>query len=281
MADNFGALCCTTPTTYTTPSFTKTYISSTTLHHTGVKMNNFGVIELASAKTTSAPGWAYVPDTRIAAAAAQQSQPTNRKRARNAPGGGLTLEALAARQETKTRKEVEALDRDWSRDNSITAPPKNSTKKHTPNVRKILQSQKTFANHLDDFLALQALAEQAPPPRKKAKDEEEKKEVMPTYTLFTQSYRPPPLAHAGDLDPLLISKVPPMPTDEEMKKLLNRPQLSYGEATGEAAGTYPTRVFCEVCGYWGRVRCMKCGARVCALECLETHREECVTRYGL
>ena len=26
-------------------------------------MNNFGVIEVATARTTNAPGWAYVPDT--------------------------------------------------------------------------------------------------------------------------------------------------------------------------------------------------------------------------
>lgn len=66
---------------------------------------------------------------------------------------------------------------------------------------------------------------------------------------------------------------------------MTAPPLSYLEAraqwTEEEEGRYPVRRFCEVCGYWGRVKCIKCGARVCALECLEAHREECLVRYGL
>jgi zinc finger HIT domain-containing protein 1 len=81
-------------------------------------MNNFGVIELANAKAKSAPGWAYVPDTGPAPGSAAL-QPANRKRARNAPGGGLSLGDLTARQEARVRKEVEALDRDAGRDNTI------------------------------------------------------------------------------------------------------------------------------------------------------------------
>ena len=90
-------------------------------------MNDFGVIELAGAKTTSAPGWAYVPDTRLAAQQQQQQQTTttNRKRARNAPGGGLTLSDLTARQENTMRKELEALDRDGGRDATIPLPGKS------------------------------------------------------------------------------------------------------------------------------------------------------------
>jgi hypothetical protein len=83
-------------------------------------MNNFGVIELASAKTTSAPGWAYVPDTTIGSSAALQ--PANRKRARNQPN--LTASDLTARQEAKIRKELEILDKDGGRDASIPIPPK-------------------------------------------------------------------------------------------------------------------------------------------------------------
>jgi zinc finger HIT domain-containing protein 1 len=85
----------------------------------------------------------------------------------------------------------------------------------------------------------------------------------------------------GDNDPLLVSRVPEIPSDQELRKLLGHPPLSYGDATGDWDTKYPVRSFCEVCGYWGRVRCMKCGTRVCALDCLEAHKEECVTRYGL
>lgn len=87
-------------------------------------MNNFGVIELAGAKTTSAPGWAYVPDTAIAPGSAG-IQPVNRKRARNPTGGGPSLSDLTARQENKIRKEVEALGKDGSRDNTIPLPAKS------------------------------------------------------------------------------------------------------------------------------------------------------------
>lgn len=86
-------------------------------------MNNFGVIELAGAKTTSAPGWAYVPDTRPDPAVTAL-QPTNRKRARNT-GGGLSIGDLSARQEARVRKEIEALDRDGGRESQIPIPTRN------------------------------------------------------------------------------------------------------------------------------------------------------------
>ncbi|KAL7897546.1 hypothetical protein HDV63DRAFT_367880 [Trichoderma sp. SZMC 28014] len=276
-------------------------------------MNNFGVIELASAKTTSAPGWAYVPDTGILPGS-NALQPANRKRARNAPAG-VTVGDLTARQEAKIRKEIEALERDGGKDISIPIPAKSGKApgKHTPNVRKILQSQKTFSNHLDDFLAIQAQVEGGPaaagnnrPNNASSKRPSNKRDATAASTptgsnkptpgiqeedvtmadadlppVLVGQYRPPPATHPGDNDPLLASLVPDLPSDEELRKLLAHPPLTYYEARGKWEDNYPTRVFCEVCGYWGRVRCMKCGTRVCALDCLETHREECVTRYGL
>lgn len=88
-------------------------------------MNNFGVVELASAKQTVAPGWAYVPDTGPKLA---NAQPTNRKRARNAPGGGPSIGDLSARQEARIRKEVEGLEKDGNRDNTIPVPAKAGRK---------------------------------------------------------------------------------------------------------------------------------------------------------
>lgn len=107
----------------------------------------------------------------------------------------------------------------------------------------------------------------------------------PRESLILPAYaKPPPPSHPGDTDPLLVSYIPPFPTDDELRALMTAPPLSYLEARatwGEEEARYPVRVFCAVCGYWGRVKCMKCGTRVCALDCLEAHREECVTRYGL
>lgn len=163
-----------------------------------------------------------------------------------------------------------------------------------------MQSQKTFANHLDDYLALQALTEANSTTNKRSGPK--KKDAASSSTLKTiaskdlpsslntkdlppilppsfQQEAPTPLP--GDDDILLMSRVPEVPTDKELRNLLAQPPLPYLEALGHVDETYPKRAFCEVCGYWGRVRCVKCGTRVCALECLETHREECVTRYGV
>lgn len=83
-------------------------------------MNNFGVVELASTKTTSAPGWAYVPD--LGPASSSLGQPSNRKRARNAPGPTPSIGDLSARQEAKIRKELEALDKDTPGKDGIPVP---------------------------------------------------------------------------------------------------------------------------------------------------------------
>ncbi|KAK4681754.1 hypothetical protein QC764_110220 [Podospora pseudoanserina] len=327
-------------------------------------MNNFGVIEVASTATKTTPGWAYVPDTGPSLSATAL-QPKNRKRAARNTQPGLSLSDLTARQENKLRKDLEALNRDNQRDVNIPVPSSSrSSHKHTPTVRKILQSQKTFANHLDDYQALLALAESNPaavvnnpllflnkpvvatpqaksaspaPVREKggskrgqaaakraavkaaaaAAEEEEKEErkrarqlaaegedvemidsptappdevekLVETYpadgTILPAYRKRPPAAHPGDDDPLLVSVVPSFPTDEELRSLMTAPPLSYMDsraAFGEEGERYPIRVFCEMCGYWGRVKCMKCGVRVCGLDCLEGHREECVTRYGL
>ncbi|KAI0426197.1 hypothetical protein F5Y09DRAFT_71851 [Xylaria sp. FL1042] len=322
-------------------------------------MNNFGVIEIASAKTTNAPGWAYVPDRQphhhLSAATT-----SNRKRARaaaSAAGVQLSLADANARQEAKARREIEILDRDNARDVQIAIPAKaprtgGGGKKYTPNVRRILQSQKTFANHLDDYIALLAQQAESNTPtistnnntntntniainngnnnrggtpatsstrsggqrqasasaptasrRPSARtqelpsadvemvdiqDESHSQTQQPQKSTILTPYPAPP-AHAEDTNALLASRLPPIPSDDELRALLSAPPLSYLEARGtwpsggndEQHPRYPTRVFCAVCGYWGRVRCMKCGTRVCALECLETHQEDCITRYGL
>ena len=91
-------------------------------------MNNFGVIEVAGAKTTAAPGWAYVPDVGPNASVAA-IQPTNRKRAAARSGPNLSLSDLSARQEAKIRKELEALDRDSQRDAKVEIPAKAGASK--------------------------------------------------------------------------------------------------------------------------------------------------------
>ncbi|KAK6355108.1 hypothetical protein TWF696_004232 [Orbilia brochopaga] len=38
------------------------------------------------------------------------------------------------------------------------------------------------------------------------------------------------------------------------------------------------RTFCEICGYWGTIGCLRCGVRLCSAECGVTHREARCTR---
>lgn len=178
-------------------------------------------------------------------------------------------------------------------------------------VRKILQSQKTFANHLDDFLAQQqaeaaAAAAAANSTRRAGGGHKHAAGADTPMTdaavdttdttaagagaggaaeaVLAGAYGPRAPSQPGDHDPLLVSRAPELPSDQELRALLAVPPSTYLEARGsfdDDGRQPPQRVFCEVCGYWGRVRCMKCGTRVCALDCLDTHREECVTRYGL
>ncbi|KAL8388485.1 hypothetical protein RB595_009211 [Gaeumannomyces hyphopodioides] len=344
-------------------------------------MNNFGVVEVASARTTTAPGWAYVPDTGINPAVAAL-QPAGRKRAARSggPRSKLSLSDLSARQEAAVRKELELLDRDNFKDVAIPVPARSggpkALSKSTPTVRKILLSQKTFANHLGDFEALGSGADphsgsatprpsqpQTPIPttpaaattpattgagasssrrggasrrqqqqqqqQRTSEDVEMTDAPPPPSTPSSSTAPPPPLPpsqpqdvgssdtarhkstilpaytgrtpapHPADADPLLASRVPALPTDDELRALLLAPPAPYPELMararrdqddgdddegGEGGGRPrfpPARVFCAVCGYWGRVKCIKCGTRLCALDCLDVHREECVTRYGL
>lgn len=330
-------------------------------------MNDFGVIEVASTKTTNAPGWAYIPDTGNSSVPSQSVSAVhlhvnrNKRAARqpNAPTGSSAqhLNDISARHDSKLQKEIEQLQRDSLSNVQIPIPSGGRDKDgkirgHTPNVRKILASQKTFANHLDDFEAWRRAGEgatavggsagqssaagtPAPPvatasaKRKattgsgaqkkgpglsssRARHNSGKKSATPAPAAdvdvtmtdapsamegeanaasgepeshilrpFTRFAAAP---HPEDSNPLLESWLPPLPTDEELRELVRSLPLNYNQARGtwgEDECPYPPRSFCEVCGYWGRVRCMKCGTRVCALDCLDIHREDCITRYGL
>ncbi|KFZ20392.1 hypothetical protein V502_03196, partial [Pseudogymnoascus sp. VKM F-4520 (FW-2644)] len=125
-------------------------------------MDLFGVHEIPTSKSASA-GWAYIPDTQSSAAA-----PTSRKRARHT----ASAHDQSARQDAKVARDLAALEKEGGgREVSIPVPVRArdgagraTHGKVTPAVRKILQSQKTFANHLSDAEALAALAPAAPPP---------------------------------------------------------------------------------------------------------------------
>ena len=81
---------------------------------------------------------------------------------------------------------------------------------------------------------------------------------------------------AWDTDPLLTSKtLPPNPTARVMALLISEPPLSYTAARAKPLDPekeLPVRHFCVMCGYWGKVKCRKCGERCCGLlECWKGH----------
>ena len=162
-------------------------------------------------------------------------------------------------------------------------------------------SQKTFANHLADEEAFLALQQQHPP-------------AVATRVPALKPYRSTPhlnrsstsevqtthgaAAHRGtaraggdftsrsrdplDDEPLLKSQVPLAPSEEVMEALLSGPPLSYNAArSAPPPPGKPQRHFCEICGYWGTIKCMKCGARVCGLECKGAHDDgRCLRFYA-
>ncbi|KAL1622216.1 hypothetical protein SLS56_008888 [Neofusicoccum ribis] len=80
---------------------------------------------------------------------------------------------------------------------------------------------------------------------------------------------------AEEEDPLLRPIVPTPPSAQQIQALLSHPPLPYGAARAAPPNPEgpPRRQFCEMCGYWGRIKCLRCAARVCGLECKKAHDE--------
>ncbi|CRG84596.1 hypothetical protein PISL3812_01859 [Talaromyces islandicus] len=123
---------------------------------------------LTTSKSHATPGWAYVPDSTFGSSS-QATKASGRKRGIREPGGRATN--LTSRQNHAIIRHLAELDRENHRENVHIAVParkdaaprvdhgRPARAKMTSNVRRILQSQKTFKNHLDDEEA--ALAHQA------------------------------------------------------------------------------------------------------------------------
>lgn len=181
-------------------------------------------------------------------------------------------------------------------------------------MRRILQSQKTFLNHLADEEAQLAQQNQSPtsnaapnfapatpaaskphpakgrrtkasgaqpltpltpqPPSSSVPVAEPSAAVRPSSAAASAASAPMslPVAGADEANPLLRAHTPVRPPSPLLEELLSAPPLPYAAARSKpsALGLPPTR-FCEICGYWGKVRCLRCGARVCGLECKGTH----------
>ncbi|PYH46540.1 putative HIT finger domain protein [Aspergillus saccharolyticus JOP 1030-1] len=120
-------------------------------------------VELLPGSTTHAtPGWTYVPDRGFDPAKAAITPTIGRKRGIRDPG----RTDLSSRQTNAIVRHLAELDRENHRDVHIPVPvrqkepaaPRGTRTKTTSNVRRILQSQKTFRNYLDDEEAALASA---------------------------------------------------------------------------------------------------------------------------
>ncbi|KIV99865.1 uncharacterized protein PV09_08533 [Verruconis gallopava] len=182
------------------------------------------------------------------------------------------------------------------------------SRKMTTNVRRILLSEKTFAHYLDDEEAKLALAREAGAGRvegrktdagaKRSERAQGKRASVSAKTEIddvdmadvslsedveakTNGQQAAATNDAAD-DPLLKIWTPSPLSSEEVEELLSHPPLSYNAARAAPPRINgpPQRKFCEMCGYWGRVKCLKCGSHVCGLDCKEAHDQECRKRFA-
>ncbi|KAL2362769.1 hypothetical protein RJZ56_004305 [Blastomyces dermatitidis] len=304
--------------------------------------NKIEVLPTSSSHLT--PGWAYVPEPRYGSSAHTGRSAGGRKRAVRDLGGAGRAEVSSSRRNTAVLRHLAELDRENHKDTHIPIPTKqkgatakeNITTdkprgKTTSNVRRILMSQKTFRNYLDDEEAAlaqaQGLATQTsstittaaaatarstalksskpstprtsshPATPKKAASTTGQPSEPPsaassrpsTSALQKQQPNQELIASNYDNDPLLRSYIPPVPSERLMQLLLAEPPLSYnaslatttlpGRSNANQAVSKPPRHFCSICGYWGRVKCIKCRARVCGLDCYRVHEETRCDRF--
>ncbi|OKL55692.1 hypothetical protein UA08_09041 [Talaromyces atroroseus] len=117
---------------------------------------------LGTSRSHATPGWAYIADTRATNQPASGS--SGRKRGIREPGGRTDL---TSRQNHAILRHLAELDRENHRDNVHVPVPvrkdaiqrdngRTARAKTTSNVRRIMQSQKTFRNYLDDEEAAMA-----------------------------------------------------------------------------------------------------------------------------
>jgi zinc finger HIT domain-containing protein 1 len=248
---------------------------------------------LPNSTTSAAPGWTYVVDTgydpsKIAI------NPKSKKRAAARPGGPRGENELSARQQTAIARRIAELDQD-NNPKQVISVPGNLSPAKTQNARRILQYQRQIKHWLDDEEAqIQQQAQQVPGPRSAAARREAvaplrrpsamvsipptPSEATPTpagpliATPTASGSRSLPAAHVESLLEI-ESRLPPPVAAAELEALLSAPPLSYAasHATRPLSGGPPQRYFCDNCGYWGKIKCLKCGARVCGLECKDAH----------
>ena len=260
----------------------------TTLRSTTTSMPH--VEALPNSAAAVAPGWTYVVDTGYDPSKVAIN-PKNKKRAAAQPGGLRGDSDLSARQQTAIARRIAELERDNDVKQSIPVPAKYANVPRTQNARRIIQYQRQIKHWLDEEDAhLAHLAQLPPAPAVRTASSARRQSNMPAAAASsvpptprqatpapTPAPAPRPVATQAPLDDdALLSlqrSVPPPLSAAHLDALLAAPPLAYAasHAAPPSAHGPPQRHFCDNCGYWGHIKCRKCGARVCGLECKEAH----------
>lgn len=248
--------------------------------------------EIPIAQTKQAPGFAWVAVAKDLDPAKKQLEISGKKRARNAGLGPTDAqkEALSARQQRELERRLRELNTDGSKDANIPIPKRPATSNKegkTTSTKKILASGKEFKHYLDDEEAELARtgkvdgtdrndgtqrANKLPPARKD--------QSMTGTPLSDMASRPQ--VQASEQGPDLNDTARGL-SEEEIADLLDAPPLTYNGATKTLSYTpsAPPRTFCDICGYWGLSKCLKCGARTCSIECESIHvADRCLKFYS-
>ena len=269
--------------------------------------------ELPTTQSRQAPGFAWVAVSGAQDDPSKNWGTTNRKRARASVGGQTDQqrEALSARQQREVERKIRDLNSDNSKDVVIELPKKQGTASaakagKTTNTKKILASGKNFAHYLDDEEAeiartgrREGEAEAPPQPQRASKTPLARRKMRkdssmsssPTPSINSMGLPPLPRGvHSSTGDPMQVDNADEdddeafsMPSEAEIEALLSAPPLTYSQARSAPppSSAPPPRRFCETCGYWGRVRCMKCGTMTCSVACKDVHDlDKCLKMYA-
>ena len=261
--------------------------------------------ELPIAQSRQAPGFAWVAVAGPSEDPAKNWGTSNRKRARFSAAGQTESqkEALSARQQKEIERKLKELNSDNSKDVQIPVPKKEAGGSgaqragKTPNTKKILASGKTFAHYLDDeeaeiartgrrdgdvevvsTSAVQQRASKTPLARRGLGNESS---MENSPAPGQSSSRATGGSQGAEIDG--SDEIETDPSEGEIQALLNAPPLTYNQARSAPppADAPPPRRFCEVCGYFGRAKCMKCGVMTCSVMCKDAHDDQrCLKFYA-
>ncbi|QIX00555.1 hypothetical protein AMS68_006072 [Peltaster fructicola] len=255
-------------------------------------------IPISNAKQAPGFAWVAVPNIDPAKKALEVA---SKKRARtSAATTEIQKDVLSNRRQREIERRIKELNTEGSKDVNIPIPKDTNVSSSgvkagkTSNTKKILASGKEFKHYLDDEEAELARTgridgiERDEIPQQRPSKTPIARRVQQEHIPMDQGSKPPlpffsqPTIDDGtdqdDFDAIL-----PFPSADVVQALLDAPPLTYNAArlTPTYAPTAPPRTFCEICGFWGRSLCLKCGARTCSVDCEAIHvADRCLKFYA-